>query len=68
MFAEVDPTQQLTIQRMRCEVIYVDSSNVAKADEARRQPLESLVTTTAPRLFGDTLFSRRVSASFSGFF
>jgi hypothetical protein len=59
MFADVDPTQQLTSVSSEGTILYLDFSNVQGHDSARRLPLGSLLGTGVGR-YGDGLFDHQL--------
>jgi hypothetical protein len=61
MFADYDPTQQPAATPGLASVRYVNYSNVAGFDGARRLPLEELFAFGRGNLFGNQQYTRRIS-------
>lgn len=63
MFADIDPTQQLTTTPISASASYVNYSNVTGYDAARGKPFESMADIQFFPSMGDALYHAQVSKS-----
>lgn len=63
MFADIDPTQQLSSTPLSASVTYANYSNVTSYDDVRRRSFEGMVSLPAFPAMGDEVYQARLSRS-----